>query len=56
MICEVTSNASPKQANRPLRLTHHKHEYDSEKIHNIGLVITTQDLLLTPRTNKDFTP
>jgi hypothetical protein len=56
MICEATSDASPKQASQPLRLTHYQHEYDSKKIHNIGSVITTQDFPSTLRTNKEFTP
>jgi hypothetical protein len=44
-IHETTSDASPKQASRPLRLKHHQHEYGSRQIKNIGLVITTQDSL-----------
>jgi hypothetical protein len=55
-IRETTSDASPKQSNRPLRLTHHQHEYDSKKIQIIGSVITTQDAPSTPMDKQGFYP
>jgi hypothetical protein len=50
------SDASPKQASRPLRLMHHQHEYDCKKIQNIGSVITTQNPPSTPMDKQGIYP